>query len=178
MNLSIVKTLTKAEQSLIMETRPRELDGLDEDALIELHTRVRRARTKYAKLYRQQARGKVAKDRARGKASAKASPDRDRAEAFEDALARVSRRLARAARASALELRTERLEQARAGSKAKAKARAAAKGKAKGKGKGKAKGKAGGAGRSAAKAKTPISKKSNAADRASKARTQAKRDRR
>ena len=176
MNLSIVKTLSKAEQSLIMATRPRELDGLDEDALIELHTRVRRARNKYAKLYRQQARGKVTKDRARGKASQKASPDRDRAEAFEDALARVSRRLARAARASALELRTERLEQARAGSKAKAKARAAAKGKgAKGKG---GKGKAAGSGRSAAKAKTPISKKSNAADRASKARTQAKRDRR
>lgn len=169
MNLRIVKSLTKAEQSLIMATRPRELDGLDEDALIDLHGRVRRARNKYAKLYRQQARAKVGKDRARGKASAKASPDRDRAEAFEDALARVSRSLARAARKSADALRTERLAAAKGAKKPKAKAGSKAKGTGKGTGKAK------GAGRVPAKAKTPISKKKTASNRASKARTQAKR---
>lgn len=166
MNLTIVRSLTKAEQSLIMETRPRQLDGLDEDALIELHTRVRRARNKYAKLYRQQARAKVGKDRARGKASAKASPDRDRAEAFEDALARVSRRLARAARAAADQLREERLAAVKA-----------SKGGAKRKGaKAAGGGKASGKGRTAAKGKTPVSKRSNASGRAAKARKQAKRD--
>jgi hypothetical protein len=164
-NLTLVRTLSKSEQSLIMQTRPKELDKLDEDQLADLHDRVRRARTKYSKLYRQQASAKVRKDRARGKASAKASPDRDRTEVFEDALARVSRRLARAARASADELRTQRLAAVKAAKAGKGKSKKTAGG-----------GKASGKGRQASKAKTPISKKSNASGRATKARKQAKRD--
>lgn len=165
MNLTFVRRLTKGEQSLIMATRPKELDGLSEDELIDLHARVRRGRNKYAKLYRQGAGAQVGKDGARGKASAKHRKDAERAEVFEEALARVSRRLAREARRSADALRDERL----------APARAKAKQGGKGKGKG-GSGKASGTGRTAAKGKTPASKKSNAAARASKARTQAKRD--
>jgi hypothetical protein len=51
-------------------------------------------------------------DAARGAASAKNRRTRDKAEVFEDALARVSRRLATLARQQADELRAERLPRA------------------------------------------------------------------
>ena len=53
MNLTIVKTLSKGEQSLIMDTRPKQARGASEDALLDLHARVRRGRNKYSKIYRQ-----------------------------------------------------------------------------------------------------------------------------
>lgn len=109
MNQSLLRMLTADEQTLVLATEPKRLDPLDEDALVELHDRVRRARTKYAKLYRRQASAQVRADAARGRASAKNASTAAKAEIFEDALARVSRRLATVARQSAAALRAERL---------------------------------------------------------------------
>ncbi len=113
MKTSTRKLLKKSDQELILETEKRQLDRLDEDGLLDLHARVRRARNKYTKLYRRQARAQVEADSARGAASKKNRRTRAKAEVFEDALATVSRRLARVARASAAELRAERLAAAR-----------------------------------------------------------------
>lgn len=113
MNQSQLRMLTATEQTLVLSTETKRLDGLDEDALLELHDRVRRARTKYTKLYRRQAGAQVRADAARGTASAKNANTAAKAEIFEDALARVSRRLAAVARASAAALKAERLADAR-----------------------------------------------------------------
>jgi hypothetical protein len=82
--------------------------------LLELHSRVRRARTKYVKNYRRAASARVAEDAARGVAYPKNQRDRDKAEVFELALARVSRRVEVMAKRAAAELRAQRLEAARA----------------------------------------------------------------
>ena len=109
MDQTLFRMLTADEQTLVLATEAKRLAPLDEDALVELHDRVRRARTKYTKLYRRQASAQVRADAARGKASAKNANTAAKAEIFEDALARVSRRLATVARATAAELRAERL---------------------------------------------------------------------
>jgi hypothetical protein len=88
--------------------------GLDEDELVALHTRVRRARDKYTGLYRRASAGRVGAAGGRGKAFPKGARDRGKAEVFEEALARVSRRLATVARAAAQELKRERIAEARA----------------------------------------------------------------
>jgi hypothetical protein len=162
--MTLVRRLTKAEQTLIMATRPKALDGLSEDELLDLHARVRRGRNKYAELYRRGAGAQVGKDAARGKASAKNRKDAERSEVFEEALARVSRRLAREARRTAEALRDERLAPARAKAKKGTGAKTAGGGKTSGKG------------RAPSKGKTPASRKANASARATKARKQAKRD--
>ena len=53
MTVEIPRFLTSTQADLVRETEPARMDKLDEDALLELHTRVRRARSKYVKLYRQ-----------------------------------------------------------------------------------------------------------------------------
>lgn len=88
---------------------------LDEDELIDLHRRVRRARNKHAKNYRRKAAERVAEAGARGTARPRNRKSAARAEAFEEALAQVSARLAVVAHEAAEELRRERLAQARAG---------------------------------------------------------------
>ena len=177
MNLTIIKTLPKGEQSLVMDTRPKKLDGLSEDQLLDLHGRVRRGRNKYKKNQRQGAAKQVKADRSRGAASKKTQGDAQRREVFEDALARVSDRLAKAARKEADDLRKARLAAAKKAkaAKAKAKQRAAAKAKA-------AKAKKKPAPKAAAKGKrtttkTPVSKKAVAGQRAIKARKNAKKGR-
>lgn len=45
----LIGSLTEAEWLFLKTTERAELSALDEDALVELHTRVRRARTKYVK---------------------------------------------------------------------------------------------------------------------------------
>ena len=113
-------------QSLLLETEPRQLAELDEEALLDLHDRVRRARTKHVKNYRRQGAAAV---RAGGKRGVSPEHLRERSEVFEDALARVSRSLAAAARASALALRAERLAAAgtaRGGAQTQTSGRAAA----------------------------------------------------
>ena len=177
MNLTIVKTLSKGEQSLIMDTRPKQLDGLSEDALLDLHARVRRGRNKYSKLYRQSARGQVKADRARGAASKKSRGDAERAEVFEDALARVSDRLSKAARKSATKLRKQRLDAVKAQKAAKSKAaKARAAGKAKKSPARKTSPKAAAKGKRTS-TKSPVSKRSVASQRSTKARKGAKRGR-
>ena len=111
---ALVGSMTETEQALVRETAGEELVTLDEDELVELHTRVRRARDKYVKLYRRQSAQRVGDTRARGRAYPRGSRDRNKAEVFESALARVSRRLAAAARAAARELKAERIAEARA----------------------------------------------------------------
>lgn len=105
--------LTTKEQSLLDETRPHHLRGLDEDSLVELHGRVRRARDKYVKLHRREVAEQVRVKGGRGSASAPPRRSAAKAEAFEGALARVSAGLAKAARQSAAALRAERLAAAR-----------------------------------------------------------------
>jgi hypothetical protein len=106
--------LNESEKLLIAETGREELTALDEDAAIELETRIRRARNKYVSMYRRGASAKVAEHGARGRARPENAIARQKAEAFERALSQVSRRVAVLARRSAAQLRAERLALARA----------------------------------------------------------------
>jgi hypothetical protein len=108
-----LNTLTEAELGIARSTEPEALAELDEDALLELHDRVRRARKKYLGQYRRQAAARVEDVGGRGKAYAQNQRARDKAEVFETALARVSTALAKAARRAAAELKAERLAAAR-----------------------------------------------------------------
>jgi len=113
-NLTITNSLTEAELALVRETDRDRLAGLDEDALAELHDRIRRARTKYVNVYRRTGAATVRAKGGRGVAKERNARNAAKAEVFEDALARVSRALAAAARASATALRAERVAAARA----------------------------------------------------------------
>lgn len=104
--------LNESERALLRETE--RLDHLDEDALAELHDRIRRARNKYTKLYRRRASAQVTSDAARARAHAAHAKAAAKAELFEDALARVSRQLAAEAKAAAAALKRERLALAKA----------------------------------------------------------------
>jgi hypothetical protein len=55
MNAALLAVLNDAERLLVAETGRAELAALDEDAAIELETRIRRARNKYAGQYRRAA---------------------------------------------------------------------------------------------------------------------------
>ncbi|WP_020106245.1 hypothetical protein [Nocardia sp. 348MFTsu5.1] len=112
----IVNSLSENEYVLIRETKKSEMEDLSEDELIELHTRIRRARNKYVKLYRRTGAVKVGSKKSRGRGKSANKRNAAKAEAFEDALARVSRRLAAEARKSAEALKQERLAMARKGS--------------------------------------------------------------
>jgi hypothetical protein len=109
------KMLTDSEKELVLAARPKKLRKLDEDELIDLHQRIRRARNKYAKLYRRRAAGQVKGDRARGKAAKQHARVAAKAEIFEDKLAKVSRRLAVVSREQADALRDARLAAAAGG---------------------------------------------------------------
>ena len=115
MNKAILFSMTEAEQMLISETSRDELRALTEDELLEMETRIRRARNKYVKLYRRQASARVAELGGRGFAAPKNQRNRDKAEVFELALARVSRQVGVAAQKAASELRAERIKAARSG---------------------------------------------------------------
>jgi hypothetical protein len=115
MNKAMLFSMTESERLLVGETEAAELQALDEDALLTLETRIRRARNKYVKLYRRQASANVAEQGGRGFAAPQNQRDRDKAEVFELALAQVSRRVGVAAKQAADKLRTERLEAARRG---------------------------------------------------------------
>jgi len=123
---ALMHTLNDADRDLVRETERDRMAGLDEDALVDLHKRVRRARNKYVKRYRREAAGTVQEKGGRGKARPKGKHNAAKAEVFEDALSRVSRQLAAAARRSALDLRAERLATARGASDGSAPARASA----------------------------------------------------
>jgi hypothetical protein len=114
MNASLLAVLNDAERLLVAETERAKLAALDEDAAIELETRIRRARNKYVGQYRRTASTAVAEHGGRGKARPENTTARMKAEAFEEALSRVSRRVATLARQAAQQLRAERLAAARA----------------------------------------------------------------
>lgn len=105
--------MSDAELAILRETERSELADLDEDELLDLHTRVRRARDKHVGQYRRQAASRIEAAAARGAAYSRGQRARDKAEVFEGCLARVSTALAKAARRSAAELRAERIAAAR-----------------------------------------------------------------
>ncbi|MFC5834743.1 hypothetical protein [Nonomuraea insulae] len=110
---ALLNSLTEAEMALVREADKENLAELDEDELVEVHTRIRRARNKYVKLYRREASVRVGEFGGRGTARPKNRRNAEKSEVFEDALARVSRHLAMAARRSAEELKAGRLAAAR-----------------------------------------------------------------
>jgi hypothetical protein len=114
MNASLLAVLSDAERLLISRTERNELAALDEDAAIELEGRIRRARNKYVGLYRRGASAAVTEHGGRGKAAPENTRAAMKAEAFEEALSRISRRVATLARQAAAKLRSERLAAARA----------------------------------------------------------------
>jgi hypothetical protein len=114
MNAALLAVLNDAERLLVAQTERAELGALDEDAAIELETRIRRTRNKYVGLYRRGASAAVTEHGGRGKARPENKRAAMKAEAFEEALSRVSRRVAALARQSAAALRAERLAAARA----------------------------------------------------------------
>jgi hypothetical protein len=114
MQKSQLAVLTDAERMLVLETTPQAMAGLDEDAVADLHNRIRRARNKYTGIYRRGGAQRVRSTGGRGKAFGKNQLARDKAEVFEDALARVSRRLGVLAKQSADELKAQRLADAKA----------------------------------------------------------------
>jgi hypothetical protein len=114
MDASLLTVLNDAERLMVAETDRDSLTALDEDAAIELETRIRRARNKYVGQYRRAASAKVAELGGRGRARPENTRAHTKAEAFEEALSRVSRRVAVLARQSAAQLRKERLAAARA----------------------------------------------------------------
>jgi hypothetical protein len=105
--------LNESERLLIADTHPAALADLDEDQAIELEGRIRRARDKYVSQYRRSASARVAEHGARGSARPENARAAAKAEAFEGALSRVSRRVAVLSRQAAA-LRAERLDAARA----------------------------------------------------------------
>jgi hypothetical protein len=108
----ILKSLSEDEYQLIRATKRKQLVDLDEDSLITLHTRTRRARNKHMKNYRQDAAQAVRRKGGRGAAGPATKHNAAKAEAFESALARVSRQLGIVAGRSAAELKDERLTRA------------------------------------------------------------------
>src|SRR4029453_18909197 len=106
-NKAVLNSMTKTERRLVSETEREALVERDGDALLELHSRVRRARTKYVKTYRRAASGRVVESGSRGIAYPKNQRDRDKAEVFELALARVSRQVGVGVKGAAGELRAE-----------------------------------------------------------------------
>jgi hypothetical protein len=117
MNKTLLASLNQADRLLVAETEPAALALLDEDAVSALHARVLRARNKAVGVYRRGASQKVPAKGGRGKASPTNTLARTRAEAFEEALGRVSARLAVLARTAAKDLRDERLAAAAAAKK-------------------------------------------------------------
>ena len=122
MSQAVLNSMTAAEQRLVAETSAAALAELDEDELLELHSRIRRARSKYVKKYRRGASGAVVKRGGRGFSYPKNQRDRDKAAIFETALARVSREVGAHATRAAAELESSRLAAARAGGSGPAKA--------------------------------------------------------
>lgn len=162
MSQAVLNSMTDAEQRLVAETTPAALAELDEDELLELHSRIRRARSKYVKKYRRGASGAVVKRGGRGFSYPKNQRDRDKAAVFETALARVSKEVGAHATRAAAELKSSRLAAARSGGSGPTRSPSAASGAP--------------AGAQRAAKKTTGGVKKDASSRAAGARRQAKRD--
>lgn len=168
--------LNDAEQELLRSTTVTAMRKLDEAELLVLHDRVRRARTKYVTLHRRRGSARVRADRSRTRSDAAGERTLVKAEAFEDALARVSGRLAEVAAKAAEALKAERLAAA-ASVKSDGAAKPASPTKSVKSKKGSAKRTTGGSTKTGrARAAKPVEKKRAASSRASQKRSQAKRD--
>jgi len=97
------------EQTILVATEPARLAAMDEDALGDALLLVRRARNKYSGLHRRQASATVSDVGRRAATQSQNLRTLRKAEIFEDALARVSRAYATAAKAAARQLKSERL---------------------------------------------------------------------
>jgi hypothetical protein len=115
MNQALLNSMTVAERRLVAETSRDAMAELDEEELLALHARIRRARSKYVSVYRRKASGAVVKRGGRGFSYPKNQRDRDKAEVFEQALASVSKAVGRQAAQAAAELKASRLAAARSG---------------------------------------------------------------
>lgn len=109
----IKNSLSESEYQLILETEDDRIADLSEGKLLKLHKRTRRARNKYVKDYRRQGAKKVGKKGGRGLAKKVNVRRAERAELFEEALSRVSRRLSIVAHESAERIKAERLAAAK-----------------------------------------------------------------
>ena len=125
MNKTLLAALNDSERLLVAETELANLKTLDEDEVAALHDRVRRARNKYVGQYRRGGAARVRDVGGRGKARPQNRSAALKAEAFEEALSRVSRRLAVLAHESAVALKDERIAAARGEKPAKAVAKKA-----------------------------------------------------
>jgi hypothetical protein len=112
-NRAVLNSMTGSEQRLVAETSRAALAELDEEELLDLQSRIRRARSKYVTIYRRTAAGAVVKRGGRGFSYPKNQRDRDKAEVFESALAAVSKQVGVHAARAAAELRESRLAAAR-----------------------------------------------------------------
>src|SRR5215510_8404543 len=115
MNRAVLNSMTAGEQRLVAEASREAMVALDEEELLALHTRIRRARAKYVTKYRRNASGAVVKRGGRGISYPRNQRDRDKAEVFELALASVSKEVAAHATRAAAELKASRLAAARSG---------------------------------------------------------------
>lgn len=116
MNKSMLAVLNDRERLLVAQTDRVELDRLDEEGVIALHERIRKERNRYVGQYRRAASARVVERGARGEARPRNQHAAAKAEAFEEALSRVSRRLSALSRQAAADLRAARLAAARADS--------------------------------------------------------------
>lgn len=107
--------LKASELDMIREIEEERMAELNEEELLSLHKRIRRARNKHVGNYRRKAAVRVAEHGGRGTARPGNKKSLLRAEAFEEALSRVSRRLAVVAHEEAEVLKQERLARAQAG---------------------------------------------------------------
>ena len=114
MNATLLSALTPAERHLVSRTDPQNLTMLNEDEALDLHDLLRRARNKAVGQYRRGGASRVQAKGGRGKAKQTNGNAALKSEAFEEALARVSRRVATLAKQSAAALKTERLAAAQA----------------------------------------------------------------
>ncbi len=132
MNPTELALFSDGEQTLLVATEPARLALMSEDELGDALLLVRRARNKYTKLHRRQGGATVAEVGRRAATQSQNLRTLRKAEIFEDALARVSRAYANAAKAAAAQLKSERLALAAAATAApKAPARTAPKSTAK-----------------------------------------------
>ncbi len=114
MNPTELALFSAPEQTLLVATEPARLALMSEDELGDALLLVRRARNKYSKLHRRQASNTVAEVGRRSATQSQNLRTLRKAEIFEDALARVSRAYAGAAKAAATQLKSERLALAKA----------------------------------------------------------------
>jgi hypothetical protein len=109
MNPTELALFSAKEQTLLVATEPARLAVMSEDELGDALLLVRRARNKYSGLHRRQAGATVADVGRRAATQSQNLRTLRKAEIFEDALARVSRAYASAAKAAAAQLKSERL---------------------------------------------------------------------